>query len=60
MPTMKLNPFRIIFSGLAQMVYELRMNRDWLTRMKIIFGGIYYVPPITKDFLVIGYGPNQH
>lgn len=56
MPKMKLNPFRIIFSGIAQMVFELKMNKNWRTRFKIVFGGIYYVPPITKDYLVIGYG----
>lgn len=55
MPKMHMNPFRIIFSGIAQMYYELKMNRNYLVRMKIIFGGIYYVPPISKDFLVIEY-----
>ncbi len=59
MPKMKLNPFRIIFSGIAQMAYELKMNKNWLTRLKIIFGSIYYVPPITKDFLVIKYETSQ-
>lgn len=60
LPKMKLNPFRIIFSGIAQMLYELKMNKDWLTRLKIILGGIYYVPPITRDFLVISYENNKH
>lgn len=50
-PTIYMNPFRIIFSGLAQLWYELKMNRSWLTRFRIIFGGVYYMPPKTKDFL---------
>jgi sterol desaturase/sphingolipid hydroxylase (fatty acid hydroxylase superfamily) len=48
------NPFRISFSGLAQLWFEWKMNRDWSVRLKIIFGSIWYKPPVTKDFLVIG------
>ena len=54
-PKMHMNPFRIIFSGIAQMFYELKMNRGFIVKMKIIFGGVYYVPPVSKDFLVIDY-----
>jgi sterol desaturase/sphingolipid hydroxylase (fatty acid hydroxylase superfamily) len=53
MPEMKLNPFRIVLSGVAQMAYELNMNKNWMTRLKIVFGGVYYTPPISKDFLII-------
>jgi hypothetical protein len=36
------------------------MNKDVLTRLKIIFGDIYYKPPVTKDFLILGYkGENE-
>ncbi|MFN8321580.1 MAG: sterol desaturase family protein [Chitinophagales bacterium] len=54
-PTIKLSPFAIVLSGWQQIGYELRMNKDWLTRMKIIFGDIYYKPPVTKDFLILSY-----
>jgi hypothetical protein len=45
------NPFRISFSGFAQMWYEWKHNKDWVVRFKIIFGSIWYKPPITKDYL---------
>jgi sterol desaturase/sphingolipid hydroxylase (fatty acid hydroxylase superfamily) len=54
-PEIRLNPFAIVISGWQQIGYELRMNKDWLTRFKIIFGDIYYKPPVTKDFLILGY-----
>jgi sterol desaturase/sphingolipid hydroxylase (fatty acid hydroxylase superfamily) len=52
-PTVSHNPFRIIYNGIAQLLYEWKMNNDWPTRFKIIFGSVYYKPPMTKDFLVI-------
>lgn len=52
-PPISHNPFRITFSGMAQLIYEWRMNKNWLTRLKIIFGGVYYKPPVTKDFLIM-------
>jgi hypothetical protein len=36
------------------LAYEWKMNKDWGIRFKIIFGSIWYKPPVTKDFLVIG------
>lgn len=48
------NPFRISFSGIVQLWYELKHNKNWAVRFKIIFGSIWYKPPVTKDFLVIG------
>ena len=62
-PTLRMNPLRIAFSGIVQLWYELRHNTDWRTRLKIIFGDIYYMPPVTRDFLVLGYDedkPNPH
>jgi len=52
-PKIKLNPFAIVLSGWQQIGYELWQNKDWLVRWKIIFGDIYYMPPITKDFLKV-------
>ncbi|MEZ5006628.1 MAG: sterol desaturase family protein [Chitinophagales bacterium] len=52
-PTIYMNPFRIIFSGITQLVYELKMNKSWKVKWKIIFGGVYYLPPETKDFLKV-------
>ncbi|MBK7148632.1 MAG: sterol desaturase family protein [Bacteroidetes bacterium] len=50
-PPIRHNPFRIIYNGLAQLFYEWKMNPDWRTRFCILFGGVYYQPPVTKDFL---------
>ncbi len=52
-PPISHNPLRITFSGIAQLLYEWKMNSDWKIRGKIIFGSIWYKPPVTKDFLVI-------
>lgn len=52
-PEISWSPFRIIFSGIAQLMYELKHNKDFKTRLKIIFGSIWYMPPITKDFLKV-------
>jgi len=58
-PDISRSPFRIIYSGIAQLAYEWKMNKNLLTRFKIIFGGIYYKPPVTKDFLVFKPAPAQ-
>jgi sterol desaturase/sphingolipid hydroxylase (fatty acid hydroxylase superfamily) len=50
-PPIRLNPLAIVFSGITQIAYELKMNKSWITRIKILFGDVYYVPPITKEFL---------
>jgi sterol desaturase/sphingolipid hydroxylase (fatty acid hydroxylase superfamily) len=50
-PPIKLSPFALILSGWQQMAYELKNNKDWVVRFKIIFGDIYFMPPVTKDFL---------
>jgi sterol desaturase/sphingolipid hydroxylase (fatty acid hydroxylase superfamily) len=52
-PPVSHNPFRIIYNGIAQLFYEWRMNKDWSTRFKIIFGDVYYKPPHTKDYLIL-------
>ncbi|MBK8657816.1 MAG: sterol desaturase family protein [Bacteroidetes bacterium] len=54
-PQIKLSPVAIVISGWQQIGYELKMNKDLLTRFKILFGGIYYKPPITRDFLIVSY-----
>ena len=61
-PTIKMNPLRIAFSGIVQLWYELKNNKNWRTRTRIIFGDIYYMPPVTRDFLIVGYDekPNPH
>lgn len=58
-PALELSAIAIVFGGLQQIFYELKHNKDFFTRFKIIFGGIYYVPPFTKDFLIIDDG-RQH
>lgn len=52
-PQVHMNPLRVVFSGFAQLAFELRENKNWLTRLQIIFGNIYYKPPVTKEFLII-------
>ncbi|MBV8657988.1 MAG: sterol desaturase family protein [Burkholderiales bacterium] len=54
-PKIRLNPFAIVFSGWQQIAYELRANRDWTTRFWIVFGTVYFAPPISKDYLIEGY-----
>ena len=55
-PALALSATAIVFGGLQQLLYELQHNKDFLTRLKIIFGGIYYKPPVTKNFLIIPNG----
>jgi len=50
-PLIRLNPFSLLFAGWQQLLYEWKHNRDWSIRLKIIFGDIWYKPPVTKDFL---------
>lgn len=54
-PKIHHNPFRIILSGISQLLFELKENKNWLTRLKIIFGPIHYQPPITKEYLILRY-----
>lgn len=51
-PQLHMNPVRLALSGMAQLVYEWKHNKDFKTRMKILFGGSDYVPPVSKDFAV--------
>jgi sterol desaturase/sphingolipid hydroxylase (fatty acid hydroxylase superfamily) len=53
-PEIRLSPFLILYSGYQQLAYELWMNQGLVTRLKILFGGVGYKPPITRDFLIIG------
>ena len=54
-PKIRHNPLRIILSGISQLLFELKENKNWLTRLKILFGPIRYQPPITKEYLILGY-----
>lgn len=53
-PKIKLNPFRLYFSGILTILYELKHNeaKYWF---KILFGSVYFTPPATRDFLIEGY-----
>ena len=51
-PKLHMNPFRLLMAGLVQIIYELRNNRDWQTRVKILFGKSDYLPPVSKDFAI--------
>ena len=54
-PKMRMNPARIILSGIAQLWYEFKENKDWKTRLLVLFGPIHYLPPKTKEYLILGY-----
>lgn len=51
-PPIYLNPLRLLLAGILQIGYEWKHNKDARTRMKILFGGSDYAPPITKDYAV--------
>jgi sterol desaturase/sphingolipid hydroxylase (fatty acid hydroxylase superfamily) len=53
----RLNPFAIVLSGWQQIGYELKMNRSWRTRFWILFGTVYWAPPVSRDYLILGYPP---
>jgi sterol desaturase/sphingolipid hydroxylase (fatty acid hydroxylase superfamily) len=50
-PATHMNPLRVILGGPAKILYELKHNKNWKTRLLIIFGNIEYVPPCTKEFI---------
>jgi sterol desaturase/sphingolipid hydroxylase (fatty acid hydroxylase superfamily) len=52
-PPISMSPMKITFGGFSQLWYELKMNKNWWIRLRIIFGGVYYKPPVTKDFLLM-------
>lgn len=54
-PVFVRNPFRVTFSGFAQIWYEMKHNKHWKTRWLILFGDVYYKPPVTKEYLILGY-----
>ncbi|MEM7037443.1 MAG: sterol desaturase family protein [Bacteroidota bacterium] len=51
-PPLHMNPLRVIFSGFVHIAYELRYNRSWKTRFQIVFGGVEFQPPVSKEFLI--------
>ncbi|MTV41223.1 sterol desaturase family protein [Duganella radicis] len=57
-PHIRLSPFAIVLSGWQQIGYELKMNKSWSTRFWIVFGSVYWSPPVSRDFLILGY-PEQ-
>ncbi len=51
-PELHMNPLRLAYSGMLQIAYELWHNRDWKTRLCILFGSSGYTPPVSRDFAV--------
>lgn len=51
-PPLYYNPLRLGLGGLLQLWYELRHNRDWKTRIKILFGHSDYTPPVTRSYIL--------
>jgi len=54
-PQIALSPFAIIFSGWQQIAWELKHNKSWRDRFWILFGTVYWAPPLSRDFLIMGY-----
>jgi len=50
-PEIYMNPFRIIFSGWAEMYMEFKHNKAWKDRFLILFGSTKYIPPIRYNYL---------
>ncbi|MCG8668565.1 MAG: sterol desaturase family protein [Pseudomonadales bacterium] len=53
MPEIYPNPLRLTIAGYLQIFYELKNNKNWLTRFKIVFGSINYMPEKTYDYATI-------
>lgn len=51
-PTLYMNPVRLTFSGLAQIIYELINNKGLINKIKIVLLGSEYLPEKTLDFAV--------
>lgn len=51
-PPLYYNPLRLALGGLLQLLYELRHNKDWRTRLLILFGNSYYTPPLTREYIL--------
>jgi sterol desaturase/sphingolipid hydroxylase (fatty acid hydroxylase superfamily) len=45
------NPLRVVLGGPARIWYELRHNRGFKMRLKILFGSVFWNPPVTIDYL---------
>jgi hypothetical protein len=41
---------RLAYAGMWQLLYELRHNKSWRTRLQILLGSSDWNPPISKDF----------
>jgi hypothetical protein len=50
-PRLHLNPLRLALAGLAQLGYELRHNRGFVTRLRVLLGGSSFVPAHTRDYV---------
>lgn len=51
-PPISHNPLRILFSGILHIAYEFKMNKGFKDRFYILFGSVYYKPPVSRDFLI--------
>lgn len=51
-PALYMNPLRLAMSGVAQIGFELKMNKSWVDRFWVIFGSSSYTPKVSRDFAV--------
>lgn len=52
-PELHLNPFSMALSGMLQLAYELKHNKELGIRWKILFGPADYAPPVSCNFLTV-------
>jgi sterol desaturase/sphingolipid hydroxylase (fatty acid hydroxylase superfamily) len=51
-PKLHSNPFRLAIAGMWQLAYELKHNKGFGVKMKILFGSTSWNPPVTRDFAI--------
>lgn len=51
-PQFWMNPVRIALASYLEVLAELRLNRRWRDRCRILFGSIHYLPPVQVTYLL--------
>lgn len=51
-PNLYMNPLRLALAGCAQVIYELRYNPGFVSKIKLLCMGTDYVPRRTRDYAV--------
>lgn len=51
-PILYMNPLRLALAGCAQLLYELRHNAGFGTRLRVLLAGSDYVPKHSQDYAI--------